>query len=126
VEGGTDRAGAGRVQVGRGVIENKHSTNVEYPPLPPRFCLSIHTQGKWCSDIGRVLVVNDAGGRIDERMSTLEEQVYESKLLNEDLASRLEDSNERAATNNAEVRTSREELKKLRKVGRSRLTLGWP
>jgi hypothetical protein len=73
-----------------------------------------------------VLVVNDAGGRIDERMSTLEEQVYESKLLNEDLASRLEDSNERAATNNAEVRTSREELKKLRKVGRSRLTLGWP
>jgi len=71
-----------------------------------------------------VLVVNDPGGRIDERMSTLEEQVYESKLLNEDLASRLEDSNERAATNNAEVRTSREELKKLRKVGRCSLTQG--
>jgi len=33
---------------GRGVIENKHSTDIEYPPHPP------------CSDLGvRVLVLND-------------------------------------------------------------------
>ena len=32
----------------RGVIENKHSTNVEYTPPPPYtlcVCMSIHTEG---------------------------------------------------------------------------------
>ena len=33
---------------GRGVIENKHSTDVEYPP-PPCVCMSVHPEGKSCS-----------------------------------------------------------------------------
>jgi len=36
---------------GRGVIENKHSTDVESPPPPPRVCMSIHPEGKSCSDL---------------------------------------------------------------------------
>jgi len=47
---------------GRGFVENKHSTDVDYPPsLPciPRVCTRIHPEGKSCSDLGRVLVLND-------------------------------------------------------------------
>ena len=47
-------------ELGRGVIENKHSTDVESPPppprLPPRVCIDIHAGGELCSDFGRVLV----------------------------------------------------------------------
>jgi hypothetical protein len=42
---------------GGGLIENKHSTVVKTPP-PPRACMSIHTEGNACSDIGRVLVLD--------------------------------------------------------------------
>ena len=34
------------VRPGRGVVQNKHSTDVESPPPPPRVCMSIHTGGK--------------------------------------------------------------------------------
>jgi len=27
---------------GRGFIENKHSTDIDFPPPPPRVCMSIH------------------------------------------------------------------------------------
>ena len=37
---------------GRGVVENKHSTDVESSPPPPRARMSIHPEGKACSDIG--------------------------------------------------------------------------
>ena len=47
------------VAPGQGVLENKHSTDVESACCPPRFCMSIHTQGKSCSDIRRVIVLND-------------------------------------------------------------------
>jgi hypothetical protein len=44
---------------GRGVIENKHSTDVESRPPPSRSCMSIHTQSRSCSDVGRVIILND-------------------------------------------------------------------
>ena len=47
------------VELGRGVIENKHSTDVKHPSSPPRVCMNIHCEGKACSDLGRVLVLND-------------------------------------------------------------------
>ena len=34
---------------GRGDTANKHSTDVESPPLPPLVCMSMYTQGKSCS-----------------------------------------------------------------------------
>jgi len=37
---------------GRGVIENKHSTDVESSTPPLRARMSIHPEGKACSDIG--------------------------------------------------------------------------
>jgi hypothetical protein len=55
------RRGGHPVRQGREVIENKHSTDVESPPPPPPpcLCMSMHTQGKSCSDPGRVLLLND-------------------------------------------------------------------
>ena len=44
---------------GRGVIENAHSTDVGYPPPPPRVYMSNHTQHKPCIAVGRVLVLDD-------------------------------------------------------------------
>jgi len=45
---------------GRGVIENKHSTDVESPsPPPPCVCMSIHPEGESCSDLGWVHVLSD-------------------------------------------------------------------
>jgi len=40
--------------LGRAVIENKHSPDVESPPPPPppRWCISNHPEGKLCSDLG--------------------------------------------------------------------------
>jgi hypothetical protein len=49
----------GAASPGRGVIENKHSTDVESPPSPPRKCMSIHTEGKSCSYIGSSACTND-------------------------------------------------------------------
>ena len=43
----------------RGGFEDKHSTDVQSPSPHPRFCTSIQTQGKPCSDLGRVLGLND-------------------------------------------------------------------
>jgi len=43
---------AQRMAHGRGVIENTHSTDVESPPSPLRVCMSIHAEGKSCSDLG--------------------------------------------------------------------------
>ena len=40
-------------------IENKHSTDVESCPPPSRVAMTILTQGRPCSDLGRVLVLND-------------------------------------------------------------------
>jgi hypothetical protein len=42
-----------------GVIKKRHSADVEYPPHPPCVCMSIHPELKPCSDLGRVLVLND-------------------------------------------------------------------
>jgi hypothetical protein len=42
-------------------MEDKHSTDFE-PPAPPYslwVCMSIHPEGESCSDLGRVLVLND-------------------------------------------------------------------
>ena len=46
---------------GREVIENKHSNDVgpPPPPPPPRLHTRILSYGKSCSDVGRVLVLND-------------------------------------------------------------------
>ena len=47
---------------GRAVIENKHTTDVESsPPHPytPRVCTSIYPVSELCSDLGRVLLLND-------------------------------------------------------------------
>jgi hypothetical protein len=44
---------------GRGFIENKHSTETEYPPPPPRVCTSIHPEGQSCFDLGGE---RDSGG----------------------------------------------------------------
>ena len=44
---------AGReAPAGRGVIENRHSADVEYPPPSPHVCMSVHPEGKKCSDLG--------------------------------------------------------------------------
>ena len=48
---------------GTWVIENKHSTDVESSPRPPRVCMRFHNQDKLCSDMGRVLVCNDPPAR---------------------------------------------------------------
>ena len=48
---------------GRGGVENKHSSDDGSPPPPPHVCMSIHTEGKSCSDLGRVLVLNDPTAR---------------------------------------------------------------
>ena len=57
-------------------IENKHPTDVESPPPPPRVCKSInpqckssiHPQCKSCvSDVGRVLVLDDPSARFATR-----------------------------------------------------------
>jgi hypothetical protein len=47
------------------LIHNIHSTGVEPPPAPytHRVCMSIHSEGKTCSDLGRVLVFNDPSSR---------------------------------------------------------------
>jgi hypothetical protein len=49
---GTARTASSASRSGRGVIENKHSTDVHYPHPPPRVCLHIHTRGETCSDLG--------------------------------------------------------------------------
>jgi hypothetical protein len=43
--------------LGRGVIGNKHSFDVESPPSP-RVCMSVQTEGKSCSDPGPMLDLN--------------------------------------------------------------------
>jgi hypothetical protein len=43
-----------------------HSTYVESPPPPQRVPTSIHTQGEPCSELGRVLVLNDPPARVDK------------------------------------------------------------
>jgi len=43
---------------GRGVIEIKHSTEPGSLPLPPPPRISNHPEGKPCSDLGRVPVLN--------------------------------------------------------------------
>jgi len=43
---------------GRGVIENKHSTDIEFPPVTPHVRMSIHTEGESRFDVGRVFVLN--------------------------------------------------------------------
>jgi hypothetical protein len=43
---------------GMGVIVNKHSTDVRSPP-PLRVCIGIHHDAQSCSDLCRVLVLND-------------------------------------------------------------------
>jgi hypothetical protein len=53
--GRSPRAGPTSAPPGRGGVEIKHPTNVEYPSPPPRVYISIHPQGKSCSDLGRVL-----------------------------------------------------------------------
>jgi hypothetical protein len=50
----------GHYQLGRGGLENNHSNpDVDSPPRPPRVCMSITLEGGSCSDLGRVLVLND-------------------------------------------------------------------
>ena len=44
---------------GMGVIDNKPSTDIESPSPSPRVCRSIHSEGKLCSYLGRVLVIDD-------------------------------------------------------------------
>ena len=46
-----------------GAIESKHSTEVESSPPPPHFCTSIHPDGEPCTDLVRVLVLNDPPAR---------------------------------------------------------------
>jgi len=55
----TTAAGGARSGTGRGVIENKHSTRAESSHPPLRVCMSVNPLGKSCSDLGRVLVLND-------------------------------------------------------------------
>jgi len=54
-----DRLAAMEVTPGRGGVENNHFTDFEYPPPPPRVCMSIQPEGKSCTDLGRVFVLND-------------------------------------------------------------------
>ena len=35
----------------REVTENKHSTDMDSNPPPPRICMTIHHEGKPCSDL---------------------------------------------------------------------------
>jgi len=42
-----------------GVIQNKHSTNVESPPPSLHTFIRIHAEIRSCSDLGRVFTVND-------------------------------------------------------------------
>ena len=46
---------------GMGGIKNEHMPDVASPPPPPppHVCTRLHPDGKPCSDIGRVLVLND-------------------------------------------------------------------
>jgi len=61
---------ANALEPGRGDIEEKHSTDVQSPPPPPppapppRVCMSTHTHGKSCSDLGRVPAVNGLSARM--------------------------------------------------------------
>jgi len=49
-------AGMYEIGRGRGVIDNKHLTDVE---SSTRVSTSVHAKGKSCSDLARVLVLND-------------------------------------------------------------------
>ena len=58
------RCGRRRRRQGRGGIQNKHSTDVESPPLPLRVSMSIHPEGKSRSDLGSSAVSQSGpGGR---------------------------------------------------------------
>ena len=46
-------------RAGRGVIENKHPTDVFLLPVPPRVCMFNHPQRKSHPNPGRALVLND-------------------------------------------------------------------
>ena len=46
-------------QLGRGLIEIKHTTDTASPPPSPRVCMSIHPECQSCFDLGRVLVLDD-------------------------------------------------------------------
>jgi hypothetical protein len=48
-----------KAALGRAVIENKHLTDIDPAPPPPRVCMRISPQGKSCFDLGRMLVLND-------------------------------------------------------------------
>ena len=48
-----------------GVIKNMHSTDSGSLPPLPRVCLSIISKGKSCSDLGRVLVLDDPPARME-------------------------------------------------------------
>jgi len=48
---------------GRGVIESKHSNDVESPPPLPRVCMSMHPDGNSCSNLSRVLILKGPPAR---------------------------------------------------------------
>ena len=56
-------AAAAELDPAWGLLRTKHSTDVESPPPPPRVCMSIHPEGKSCSDLRGVLVLNDPPAR---------------------------------------------------------------
>jgi len=43
---GTSSDSVQTVSRGRGVVENEHPTEIEFPAPPPRVCKSIHPEGK--------------------------------------------------------------------------------
>jgi hypothetical protein len=56
-----------------------HSTDVQSPPPPPyilRVCMSIHSEGKSCSDFVRVLGFNDPYMRTYEHPSDAQYRAY--------------------------------------------------
>jgi len=55
--------------VARGVIDIKHSTDVESPPPPAHVCISIRLEGKSCSDLCRVLVLNNPAAWVDAKLA---------------------------------------------------------
>ena len=54
--------------LGRGFTENQHAAGVESPPPAPRVCMSIHPEGRSCSDLGSSgSVLNDPPARLHNR-----------------------------------------------------------
>jgi len=56
-------------------IENKHSTDVQFPTYPLRQDMSIHSEDEPCSDLGCVLVLNNPPATFNLKLNSVSDLV---------------------------------------------------